>query len=436
MSAQVSFLEGTLSLIHIPLDLYSTFLQPILKVLLPPSRTQSQSTTTEQPNGSAIDNSSRRRRSHRHGFLNVSVTPIECSIVCDSAWARSVFEPAIGRLPGDVSEQVVLSDDTYAALCVTSAGMDAGSRVADLTSPLALAGIPIFFITTYYSDFILVPTKARQAVVRTLLARGFFFSSEDESSLVSPSPNPSPMKASSRGYGYGHGHSMGGQSQRSSSSSELSISSSPPSPSAPPQEQLSSVGELQERTFDLLRERNVFPYVDPELRLVQCSGRGDSAVRGGYSERPSLLRSRGSNGAKGARGGAATTTCWVDTVDTKLYTSVVAALVSQPRFLSVTLAQGDPPSLLLDRSLLGMFGDSLVGPTEGALVPIFLDLADLPFEATGIVSGVAGRLVREMRMAESAELSYLSTARAGAVILSQEQSVKALEVLRPLLTAE
>ncbi|KLU90111.1 hypothetical protein MAPG_09076 [Magnaporthiopsis poae ATCC 64411] len=140
---------------------------------------------------------------------------------------------------------------------------------------------------------------------------------------------------------------------------------------------------------------------------------------------------------------------WADTVDTRLYACLVAALASRPRFLSVTLAQDDPPSLLLDKTLLPLFGDSVMGYTEGDLVPIFLDLAALPFEATGIVSGVAGRVVREMVEEEEAEqqqqqehvldspllpeLSYLSTARAGAVILPREQSEKALEILRPLL---
>ena len=39
-------------------------------------------------------------------------------------------------------------------------------------------------------------------------------------------------------------------------------------------------------------------------------------------------------------------------------------------------------------------------------------------------------------LALAGELSYLSTARAGVVILPKEQAVKALEVLRPLLVEE
>jgi hypothetical protein len=132
--------DGTLSLIHIPLDLYPSLIQPILQVLLPPS---------QNPSQSAAAAGALTVEDHSHGFLNISVTPIECSIVCNSAWATSVFEPAIKRLPADQAAMVAISKDTYAALSVYGTGMDAGSRVADLTSPLALADIPIFFITTY-----------------------------------------------------------------------------------------------------------------------------------------------------------------------------------------------------------------------------------------------------------------------------------------------
>jgi hypothetical protein len=113
-----------------------------LKVLLPPSQDPSQCSGE----GLTIEG-------HGNGFLNISVTPIECSIVCNSAWAKSVFEPAIKRLPKDQAKAVAISKDTYAALSVYGAGMDAGSRVAELTSPLALANIPIFFITTYCMCF-------------------------------------------------------------------------------------------------------------------------------------------------------------------------------------------------------------------------------------------------------------------------------------------
>lgn len=399
---------------HIPLPLYSTLLQPILKILLPDSQRPKQ-----PPNPSSAAHT-------KHPFINISVTPLECSIVCPTAWAHTLFDQQEREQQRQQQQEqqqqpshaggVSISQDTYLALRVTSASTSAGSRVADLTSPLARAAIPIFFITTYYADFILVPTRDRPAVVQTLLAGGFAFAEgggADETALLVSSGRGASSTGAGTGTGTGTGTTAG-----SGAGGELLL--------------------LEEggRTFELLRKNRAVPYAEAGLRLVQCSGRERSA----FLVRESRWSTRGRRGGTTAAGGStaggssAETACWVDTVDAKLYTSVVSALVSQPRFLSITLAQEDPPSLLMDRELLGMFGDSVVGPTEGALVPIFLDLADLPLEATGIVSGVAGRLVKEMRMEENSELSYLSTARAGAVILSWEDSVRALAVLKPLLT--
>ncbi|KAB5545566.1 ACT domain-containing protein [Coniochaeta sp. 2T2.1] len=396
MNAQIRFLDGTFALIHIPLSLYPTFLQAILRTLLPPSLPTSSSDLDSSLHSLSLLDS-------HHAFLNISVTPIEVSIVCHTSLATTLFDPAIASLPKDARRSVSTSKDSYAVFSVISAGMDAGSRVVDLTSPLALAGVPIFFITTYYSDFILVPTKDRESVVTALLARGFVFS-EDESSFKSPGQIQ-----------HNRGHSAGSSSH-----------SDHPPPSTPPP---TNVADLQVRAFETLKKRDVVPYIVPDLQLIQCSGRENPRKSGYGHQRPGLSRTMTGNGHNNPPS-------WVDTVDTKLYTALVSALVSQPQFLSITLAQDDAPSLLLDRNLLPVFGDSLVGDTEGNLVPIFLDLVSLPFEATGIVSGVAGKLVQEMQISESAELSYLSTARAGAVILSAEQSRRALEILRPLLAKE
>ncbi|KAH8656536.1 ACT domain-containing protein [Tricladium varicosporioides] len=402
MNAQISFLEGQFSLIHIPLPLYSALLQPILRVLLPHGGPTNSSGPEGLLEGLSTDN--------KHGFLNISVTPIECSIVCHTSWARSVFEPVIQALPKSESSQVQISKDTYIIFSVSSAGMEAGQRVMDLTAPLAMAGIPIFFITTYYTDFILVPAKDRNTVGNALLARGFEFS-ENDSAYVAPT---------------------------NISHSRLPSASSDP-PSTPPP---TNIAELQVRTFSHLKKRNVRPFIVEDLTLVQCSGR-EIRTSDIYGSHHSLSSNQ-------------TPKSWLENIDPALYCGLVSALVQQPKFLSVTLAQDDAPSLLLDKSLLWLFGNSIAGDTECDLVPIFLDLVDLPLESTGIVCGVAGKLVDEMKsthwgngnghgngmngngdtngLDESAnELSYLSTARAGAVVLSSEGSVRALEALLPLL---
>lgn len=369
----------------------------------------------------------------KHGFLNISITPIECSVVCHVSWAKQVFAPAIQQLPLDAQAQVSISKETYIVFSVSSAGMEAGQRVIDLTAPLAMAGIPIFFITTYYTDFILVPTRDRQSVGAALLARGFSFS-EDNSAYVAPMPL-SPARTR------GPSTSTSG-SRRSSENDDITTTSTTATANPPPSPPPSTVSELQTRTFAQLRKQNVVPFVEPGLHLAQCSGK-ELPRRNGYTSPPTSGRGRSSSGHGGEN-------AWLDHIDPKLYVGLVSALAQQPRFLSLTLAQDDAPSLLLDKALLWLFGNSIAGDTNGDLVPIFLDLRDLPLESTGIVCGVAGKLVDEMyykddvvegegggkkeeRDPQANELSYLSTARAGAVILWGEASEGAMKALRPLL---
>ena len=100
----------------------------------------------------------------------------------------------------------------------------------------------------------------------------------------------------------------------------------------------------------------------------------------------------------------------------------------------------------------------LLGSKDDFLVPITLDLGELPFEATGIVCGVAGKLCGgdlggggategrekgfwneegetkgegEIEMESTKiEMSYLSTARAGTVVVNEVDLERAMRVLR------
>ena len=68
------------------------------------------------------------------------------------------------------------------------------------------------------------------------------------------------------------------------------------------------------------------------------------------------------------------------------------------------------------------------------MAPITLDLGRLPFDATGIVCGLAQSLSEvaagEGEMLRAIEMSYLSTARAGTIIVEENDLPKALEALK------
>lgn len=203
-------------------------------------------------------------------------------------------------------------------------------------------------------------------------------------------------------------------------------------PSTPPP---SSISELEARTFALMARRNIVPSVDPTLHLLVCAGRRDLSMRAG-SEPGNVSAA---------------------IMSTRLQLGLVRCLIRMPRarFFSVTLTDTEPASLLLERDLLTEFEDGqrgdddvlLLGSREDVLVPITLDLRDLPMESTGIVCGVAGRLVGGLRsrpgtrdisspgaqlsdVPETLEMSYLSTARAGTVMVAERELESALACLQ------
>ena len=236
---------------------------------------------------------------------------------------------------------------------------------------------PILFFTTYFSDYILVPSKSRGQVTRALEDRGFAFSPSSHAYIN--------VAAHHRNSSFDSATSVG-------------VNLHPtPSPNTPPP---TSIVELQARTFTLLKRRNIFPRVHESIRLVQCAGRNQE--------------------------------------DPDLQIGVTRCLVHPPQFFSLTLTESEAPSLLLDQNTLSHFGScgesTLLGSKDDFLVPITLNLEPLPLEATGIVCGVASKLVGSGpdtgRMVAPVEMSYLSTVRGAAVMVDEHDLNKAVELLK------
>lgn len=253
-----------------------------------------------------------------------------------------------------------------------------------------------------------MPVRSRGLVIQALEERGFVFEKSAEA-YINAQHHRNTSTPSFDGLHSG-----------------LSTPAHPPSTPPP-----ATVHELQIRTFATLKRHNVSPNVNRCIQLIQCAGRKDSSGERNGSA---------SGGFSGGRIHSATNHP-TSAAEDKLYLGLVKCLITPPRFLSLTLTDTEPASLLLERSLLGHFqigngNDSvLLGSKEDILVPIILDLTTLPLESTGIVCGVAGRLVggtRQRMLGDPegpVEMSYLSTAKAGAVMVAEEELDRALEAL-------
>ncbi|KAF2153387.1 hypothetical protein K461DRAFT_286118 [Myriangium duriaei CBS 260.36] len=396
INAQIQFLDVRLALIHIPLPLYPHFIQPILKLL-----------ALVGVNEDDDDGIPRRPWSYVYPFTNISITTIECSIVCPRHLVQELFVPILSGLSTFARSQVSISKDDFVVIQVGGSGTEAGQRVLDLTAPLALAGISIFFITTYYSDYVLVPQKSRHAVVSALEEQGFAF--EHRPNGYAQMTNiSSPMSYHHQNQQYQPQNSPSHGRQNSSASGfEFNLST----PGTPPP---ATIDEWQTKTFATLKRNNIIPVLDTTLTLVSAGGhRSDRATQARLT----------------------------------YYITVSLLSVPPPRFLSLTLTDTDSMSITLDRQLLSLFpnnGADILLFSDEITTPIVLDLRNLPDESAGIVCGVAGRLLDRMcesdrKMGRSDSLgfnmSYLSTAKAGNVIVRVDEVDEALEALKEIESA-
>ncbi|KPI42165.1 uncharacterized protein AB675_5689 [Cyphellophora attinorum] len=413
MMAQISFLEPHLVLIHIPTGLYTLFLQPIQQLLFADDNDPDQELNSSWTN--------------RHDFLNVSITPEGVSVICTRYLADKYFSPIQERWK-DVIDGFEIVDETFTVIQVDGQGLDAGQRVLELTSPLAMAGISIFFITTYFSDFILVPTYARRTVTTALEQRGFVFSRSADAFVSQLSP-ASPL--------LGHHHNRN-NSQNSAdwilaptTSHGLNMPSTPPAKDLP---------ELQRRTFDKLRRNKISPVVDDEMRLLTCAGHDDDPSTSDRLKSDLLQVLISTSASSIARTPAKSTNGALNG-----HHDAVKPPSSAASFLSITMTANDPISIFLEARLLDRLGGALLGnkslDSEDVLVPISFDLQALPMEATGIVCGVAGCLAagetgRERELGSDAgpdsnlDITFLSTAKAGIVLVKECDLDRAMQALR------
>ncbi|KAH8118476.1 hypothetical protein DFH11DRAFT_1567513 [Phellopilus nigrolimitatus] len=183
----VTILDVSLSLVHIPRSRLTELSRPILKQLL--------------------------RKSPK--FLNLTANEIELSIFAEDAELDD-FEPIARKdrqkqrlrdksdsksswsrrkrlsRPNDSSQSVEISFEKWRVLQIDShedSLSNSGSRVRELSAPLAAAGISILYQSSYLSDFIFVKASRLAEVMQLLDAAGFSLDNPDPLDTAS-SPFP------------------------------------------------------------------------------------------------------------------------------------------------------------------------------------------------------------------------------------------------------
>lgn len=127
-------------LVHIPLELYPYFVKSVLSLIFD---------ETEPLHHEPSDQDAAYKAP---AFMNVSITPVEVSVMCPRRLVEKYFVPVIdelGKLDATLQSRLVVSENDYIAMQVLGEGLEAGKRVLELTSPLALAGMYVIETTPY-----------------------------------------------------------------------------------------------------------------------------------------------------------------------------------------------------------------------------------------------------------------------------------------------
>lgn len=135
--------DAKLSLVQIPREDLQIFLPSIFQLLFPDtgsSHSQSQSPRAEH-------GGREETWANQHVFFNLTINPLECSIVCSTDSARRYFSgtptATSGSLPAarDGRGRATVSPEDFVVVSVEGEGLNASQRVLELTTPLALAGV-------------------------------------------------------------------------------------------------------------------------------------------------------------------------------------------------------------------------------------------------------------------------------------------------------
>ena len=168
-------------------------------------------------------------------------------------------------------------------------------------------------------------------------------------------------------------------------------------------EEIISAEILEKHTFDLFRQFEIVPRIDSNTKLLLT----------------------------GARAGEINSTILK-------FGRILSSKDLVPKYIAITRTSINEVSLILPkssklRSKMGFKSKNIIGSTQDVIMPIAIDFSKLPLDSTGIVSGVASKLINGLRHENldcPFEINFLSMAQSGILMIPQEYGVVILRILQ------
>lgn len=299
-------------------------------------------------------------------FFHIAYTPTECTVICSSSMFWQLFLDPLELCKLLNYDDVMLVEDSYLNLQIDSDGEYNNSvRILELTQPLSEHKISLFFLSSHFTDIVLIPDRLKDQVINILTKKNFEFSDISNSYIVN-----------------------------------RDLSNDDENTEVAPVE--ASVNELELNTLKLFKQANIQPKIIRKVKLLLT----------------------------GARPG--------DVKYSILKAAECVALEIIPDYFAITRTSLNEISLILPgsarkRAAMGFDYKRIIGSALDFIIPITVDLSKLPLDSTGIVAGLASRIISSTNEEEQSgpfEMNYLSMARAGIIMIPEENLSFVAQVLK------
>lgn len=118
-------------------------------------------------------------------FFHIAYTPTECTVICSSSGFEKLFRKPLAVCRKLAYDDVVVINKRFFTLQVDNEGQDNGSeRILEFTQPLSELGISLFFLSSHFSDIVLIPQSSREQVVEILDLKNFVYLPNTNSYVV------------------------------------------------------------------------------------------------------------------------------------------------------------------------------------------------------------------------------------------------------------
>lgn len=296
-------------------------------------------------------------------FFHIAFTPNECTIICSSTVLLKLFKEPLRLCRSLKYDDVKLIDQKFVNLQIDSGGVsDTNSRILELTKPLSENKISLFFLSSHFSDIVLIPYDLEEKVINILTNNNFEFNDISGSYIVNNNYESFVKKSLD-----------------------------------------SDTTELENRTFALFKQANIKPVINEKVALLLTGSRSN------------------------------------DVNQTILKTAKNIAANNVPDYFAITRTSINEVSLILpksskQRASMGFNSKYLIGSTQDIIKPVTIDLQKLPLDSTGIVAGVASKIINGVNSFPSPdnysfELNYLSMARSAILMIPKENVKLVSEIL-------